>query len=86
MLAYAPLSQGFLTGRIKSFEDFPENDMRRMFPRFQPDVFDENMKLVEAVRKIAESKECSVRLRSTKARGFREANRYNSWLKSPLDG
>ncbi len=60
MLAYGPLSKGFLTGQIKNFEDLPENDMRRSYPRFQPDVFDENMKLVEEVRKIAQRKNCTV--------------------------
>jgi len=34
--------------------------MRRMYPRFQPDVFDENMKLVDEVRKIAQHKGCTV--------------------------
>jgi pyridoxine 4-dehydrogenase len=60
LLAYAPLSKGFLTGQIKRFEDLPEDDMRRMYPRFQPEVFDENMKLVDEVRNIAERKGCTV--------------------------
>lgn len=30
-----------------------------MFPRFQPDVFDENIKLVTQVQKVAEKKGCS---------------------------
>ncbi len=60
LLAYAPLSHGFLTGQIKKFEDFPENDMRRAIPRFQPDVFYQNMKLVDEVRKVAERKGCTV--------------------------
>lgn len=34
--------------------------MRRMGPRFQPDVFDENMKLVNEVRKVAERRGCTV--------------------------
>ncbi len=34
--------------------------MRRMYPRFQPNVFDENMKLVEEIRKIAQRKNCTV--------------------------
>lgn len=33
-----------------------------MSPRFQPDVFDENMKLVNEVKKIAERKGCTVSL------------------------
>lgn len=49
-----------LTGQIKSLEDIPETDLRRRFPRLQPDVFDENMKLVEEVKKVAERKGCTV--------------------------
>jgi pyridoxine 4-dehydrogenase len=60
LVGYAPLSQGFLTGQIKSFHDLAENDWRRHSPRFQPDVFDENMKLVNEVKKIAERKGCTV--------------------------
>jgi pyridoxine 4-dehydrogenase len=56
LLAYAPLSHGFLTGHIKSFDDIPDGDFRKTGPRFQPDVFDENMKLVEEVRRVAEKK------------------------------
>lgn len=33
-----------------------ENDWRRRLPRFQPDVFDENLKLVEEVKAIAQRK------------------------------
>lgn len=63
ILAYAPLSHGFLTGQIKSFEDLPKSDnMRRSIPRFQPDVFSENMKLVEEVEKIARLRGCTVSL------------------------
>jgi len=51
-----------LTGQIKSFDDLGEHDWRRMSPRFQPDVFDENMKLVNEVKKIAERKGCTVSL------------------------
>jgi aryl-alcohol dehydrogenase-like predicted oxidoreductase len=38
-LAYCPLGRGFLTGQIKRFEDFEEDDYRRFSPRFQGDNF-----------------------------------------------
>ncbi|TAQ89701.1 hypothetical protein B7494_g1994 [Chlorociboria aeruginascens] len=60
ILAYAPLSQGFLTGQIKTLDDIPEGDMRRNFPRFQPGVFDQNLKLVDKVREIAQQKGCTM--------------------------
>jgi len=55
-VAYSPLSRGFLTGQLRKYEDLEETDFRRMFPRFQPDVFNENVKLVDAVEKLAKRK------------------------------
>ncbi|KAL0261152.1 hypothetical protein SLS55_004848 [Diplodia seriata] len=56
IVAYSPLGRGFLTGQIRSFDDLPEGDFRRISPRFQPDVFDENIKLADEVDKIAKNK------------------------------
>lgn len=56
VIAYSPLSRGFLTGQFKKFEDIPENDLRRTYPRFQPDVFDLNIKLVHEVEQVAKKK------------------------------
>jgi len=53
IIAYSPLSRGFLTGQIKTLDDLTENDSRRMFPRFQPDVFDLNVKLVKEIEQLA---------------------------------
>lgn len=82
ILAYAPLYHGFLSGQIKSFDDLPENDPRRTGPRFQPDVFDENMKLVEEVKKIAQRKGCTVSL-YPRFQFNRRAKHYFRWPKSP---
>src|SRR6185503_17573275 len=38
-LAYSPLGRGFLTGQIKRFEDFEQDDFRRFSPRFQGENF-----------------------------------------------
>lgn len=56
IVAYSPLGRGFLTGAIKKYEDIPEDSMLRHFPRFQPDVFDENIKLLHEVEKMASNK------------------------------
>lgn len=53
IIAYSPLSRGFLTGQINKLDDIPENDGRRRFPRFQPDVFELNLKLVEEIKQVA---------------------------------
>ena len=58
-VAYSPLGRGFLTGQFQKPEDLPENDRRRMFPRFQEENFDQNLRLVERVKEIAESKNCT---------------------------
>jgi aryl-alcohol dehydrogenase-like predicted oxidoreductase len=55
-VAYSPLGRGFLSGRFRSPEDFPEDDFRRHHPRFQGENFDRNMELVERVEEMARSK------------------------------
>ncbi|KAF6810714.1 pyridoxal reductase [Colletotrichum sojae] len=56
LIAYSPIGRGLLTGEIKSIDDIPEGDFRRMMPRFQPDTFDINMKLVKQVQDLAAKK------------------------------
>jgi pyridoxine 4-dehydrogenase len=56
IVAYSPVGRGGLAGEIRSMEDLPKDDWRRMLPRFKPEVFAQNFKLVEAVEKIAERK------------------------------
>jgi aryl-alcohol dehydrogenase-like predicted oxidoreductase len=58
-VAYSPLGRGFLTGEIKRYEDFAEDDFRRLSPRFQGENFARNLKLVRRVKKIAEKKDCT---------------------------
>ena len=48
-----------LTGQFKSLEDLPQNDRRRILPRFQPENFETNMKLVKELEEIAERKGCT---------------------------
>lgn len=52
IIAYSPLSRGFLTGQINKLDDLSENDSRRLFPRFAPEAFDHNMKLVKEIEKL----------------------------------
>jgi aryl-alcohol dehydrogenase-like predicted oxidoreductase len=58
-VAYSPLGRGFLTGQIKSVDDFEADDYRRNSPRFQGDNFAKNLKLVDEIRQIAAEKACS---------------------------
>jgi len=56
---YSPLGRGFLTGRFKKVEDLPEGDRRCIFPRFQSENFDANLKLVTKIESLAKQKKCT---------------------------
>jgi len=53
---YSPLGRGFLTGAIRSPDDFDADDNRRNHPRFQGDNFAANLALVDQVKAIAADK------------------------------
>lgn len=55
-VAYSPLGRGFLTGRIKRFEDFAPDDYRRFSPRFQGENFERNLRIVAKVEELAREK------------------------------
>lgn len=59
LVAYSPLGRGFLTGKIKQFDDLAENDFRRHSPRFQGENFKKNFELVDKIKIIAENKNCT---------------------------
>src|SRR3954469_385996 len=56
IVPFSPLGRGFLTGAITSPDDFGEDDWRRHNPRFTGAAFEANLRLVEAVRAMAEEK------------------------------
>jgi aryl-alcohol dehydrogenase-like predicted oxidoreductase len=58
-VAYSPLGRGFLTGEIKSPNDFPEDDFRRFHPRFTGENFQKNISLVHEVEAMAREKGCT---------------------------
>jgi len=53
LVAYCPLGRGFLTGRVRRYEDLAPNDYRRVSPRFQGENFAKNLELVERIGEIA---------------------------------
>jgi aryl-alcohol dehydrogenase-like predicted oxidoreductase len=55
-VAYSPLSRGFLSGQIRSPQDFAPGDFRRNTPRFQGENFARNLALVDAVRELTAKK------------------------------
>jgi aryl-alcohol dehydrogenase-like predicted oxidoreductase len=56
---YSPLGRGFLTGAIKSPEDFTADDYRRNSPRFMGENFARNLALVDKIREWAGDKHCT---------------------------
>jgi aryl-alcohol dehydrogenase-like predicted oxidoreductase len=58
-VAYSPLGRGFLTGAIRSPDDFAADDYRRNNPRFQGGNFARNLALVDTVTAIAALKGCT---------------------------
>jgi aryl-alcohol dehydrogenase-like predicted oxidoreductase len=56
---FSPLGRGFLTGALKSPDDFAADDYRRTNPRFQGENFARNLALVDKVRELAAGKGCT---------------------------
>src|SRR3982074_420881 len=52
-VAYSPLGRGFLTGQIRSIEQFGRDDFRASNPRFANGNFEQNLRIVETVEAIA---------------------------------
>lgn len=57
LVAYSPLSRGFLSGELKKPEDVKDN--RAHMPRFQGENFYKNLELVEKIKTLAAQKGCS---------------------------
>ena len=55
-VAYSPIGRGFLTGAIKSIDDFSPDDRRRLFPRFQGENFAKNLELVTQLEALAKER------------------------------
>jgi aryl-alcohol dehydrogenase-like predicted oxidoreductase len=58
-VAYSPLGRGFLTGKIRTLDELAADDWRRNAPRFQPENFERNLALAEAVTAMARRKGCT---------------------------
>ena len=58
-VAYSPLGRGFLTGAIADGSALPDEDRRRLFPRFTGVNAERNRRLVARVGDFAKSKGCT---------------------------
>jgi len=51
---YSPLGRGFLAGHIRSKADLPADDWRHNDPRYSDENFGANLKIVDAIRAVAD--------------------------------
>jgi len=56
---YAPLGRQYLTGANKTADSFEPEDVRRKFPRFQPENAENNQKIVRQIVVMAREKKCT---------------------------
>lgn len=57
LVAWGPLGQGFLTGKITRGMTFDDpNDLRRDFPRFTPEAIEANFRVVDFLKDLAARK------------------------------
>lgn len=60
VVAFSPLGRGTLTSGIRSLDELAPDDARRGLPRFQPDAFAANRRLVERVESVARERGATV--------------------------
>jgi aryl-alcohol dehydrogenase-like predicted oxidoreductase len=62
MVPFSPLARAFLTGKAKDVTQLPENDLRCTIarPRFEPEAFASNSRLLMPFAKIAEQNNCTM--------------------------
>ncbi len=58
-VAWSPLGQGFLTGKIDATTTFDSSDFRAVFPRFTPEAREANVALVDLLKEIAARKQAT---------------------------
>jgi aryl-alcohol dehydrogenase-like predicted oxidoreductase len=59
LVPFAPLGRGFLAGRVRRAEEYPEGDYRRNDPRYQGENFDANVRAAQVVRDVAAAKQAT---------------------------
>ena len=59
VVAYSPLGRGFLTGQIKSPDDFEDGDFRKFAPRYSKSNFPKNLELVDKLQAFSIKKDCT---------------------------
>jgi aryl-alcohol dehydrogenase-like predicted oxidoreductase len=58
-VAFSPLARGFLPGSLRDVSAFEAKDIRRSMPRFEPENYAANLKLVDALQLLASEAGCT---------------------------
>jgi aryl-alcohol dehydrogenase-like predicted oxidoreductase len=56
LVPYSPLGRGFLTGTAKRADSYEVDDVRSVYPRWQPGNFEQNVEAAGKLAQLAESK------------------------------
>lgn len=59
LVPFSPLGKGFLTGSITKESRFEQNDFRSVVPRFTPENIATNLKLVDFIKEVAQTKDAT---------------------------
>jgi len=60
LVAFSPLARGFLTGRLRDMSVIPAKDIRHQMPRFQPEHFPRNLRLLDGLAAVAARQGCTM--------------------------
>ena len=59
-VAFSPVARGFLTGALTDISTLDAKDLRRSMPRFTPDNYAANLRLLEGLKAIAQDAGCTL--------------------------
>lgn len=60
IVPYSPLGRGALTNTLRDISNLDPTDFRRTLPRFQQEAFEQNLRIVNALEEVANSKSCTL--------------------------
>lgn len=56
LVGYGPLCRGLLSGHVAKYSEFPDDDLRKKDPKFQPPLFDDYLTCAEKLTEWAKEK------------------------------
>ena len=59
-VAFSPVARAFLTGKLQEVSGLDAKDIRRGMPRFQPEAYAANLRLLDGYRAVAQQAGCSM--------------------------